>query len=182
MHSVRPAGRCGAGGALGSRPGSLTRSCSRRPARSPLPSPGPREPSLPCRGAPAAPAPSPPVPPVAASGQWASPSRKSVWSASPSPPGSALTPDLSQGLAPETRDAHRFRLATVLATVTRDATQVAPRQPGPPPLPDRLLTVEGREGSTKGRAWGGAERRATAHAPGRVLGTTFSSTAGLQSG
>lgn len=113
-------------------------------------------PSLPCLGGPAALA--LPVPLVAASGQWASPSRRSVWSASPCLLGSALTLNLSQEGVPKTSNSHHFRPASALATVTRDTTQGAPRQPGQPPLPNWLRTAEGLKGSPEGRGWGGVGR------------------------
>lgn len=75
----------------------------------------------------------------------------------------ALTLDLSQALAPKTSDSRRLRQAIALATVTRDSTHGAPRQPGPPPLPNWLLTggKARREGlrAGRGRRTGGATRR-----------------------
>lgn len=58
-------------------------------------------------------------------------------------PGFALTLDLSQALARKTSDSHHFRRAAALATITRDTTQGAPRQLGPPPLPNWLQAGRG---------------------------------------
>lgn len=79
----------------------------------------------------------------------------------------ALTLDLSQALAPKTSDSRGLRQAVALATVTRDTTHGAPRQPGPPPLPNWLPTGgkarrEGLglgRGLGRGRGLGGATRR-----------------------
>lgn len=74
-----------------------------------------------------------------------------------SSPALALTLDLSQALSLKTYDSGHLRRAS--ATVTRDTTQGAPRQPGPPPLPNWLLKGwEGPKGGIEGAGRGGAGR------------------------
>lgn len=74
----------------------------------------------------------------------------------------ALTLDLSQALAPKTSDSRRLRQAVALATVTRDTTHGAPRQPGPPPLPNWLLT--GGKARREGLRAGAGPRTGRGHA------------------
>lgn len=84
-------------------------------------------------------------------------------------PGSCTDPwPLSQTVAPKSSDSRHLRRDEALATVTRDTTQGAPRQPGPPPLPNWLLTGWG---GPKGRIEGGAGQSLAgraAHAHGQV--------------